>query len=448
MILPGKARLPGRWVETLLAGIILGGIVYSGVHLALYGYLQPPFFYEPSDTFADWFNPAFWARHEGAYDAWKTIYLPLSFVFLRYLGIDRCYPESRALESSAGLAARDCDWVGLVAMAIIFLANIYLTWRTFRKLAPQTALPRTICVAMGAPMLNALERGNLLLITYTCLLLAFGPLLASARLRWVFAGLAVNFKIYLVAAVVPLLLKRRWRWVEGALLTTVIIYLLSYAVFGQGSPMEIFTNVRDFSDSGATQILDVWFTATYQPLYSVLETGTFPMSQIIGSIWVDRLMVLIPLLTRMTQLLIVLAAVAIWYRPEAFSSHRAIALGMLAAILTSEPGGYTIVCFMLFVLMEPWRGFGRKWAIVACYVMAFPFDFPIDTLPESVTDLYFRDSTAMISRQVTLGPFVRPLINMTIAWALSLTTLHELWKEMAQNAHLPARRIRRGEPNV
>ncbi|WP_140420604.1 glycosyltransferase family 87 protein [Novosphingobium sp. B 225] len=448
MSVPGTARLPSRWVEHLLAVIILGGILYSGIHLLRYGFLPPPFFYEPSDTFADWFNPAFWSRREGAYDAWKTVYLPLSFVFLRYLGIDRCYPASRALESSAGLVARDCDWLGLVMMAVIFAANIYLTWRTFRKLAPETALPRTICVAMGAPMLNALERGNLILAGFTCLLLAFGPLLASARLRWVFAGLAINFKIYLVASVIPLLLKRRWRWVEGALLATIVIYLLSYAAFGQGTPMEIFTNVRDFSGIGATQILDVWYTATYQPLYSVLETGTFPMSQIIGSVWVDRLMVLIPLLTRFTQVLIMLAALAIWYRPEAFTSSRAIALGTLAAILTSEPGGYTIVCFMLFVLMEPWRGFGRKWAIVACYVMAFPFDFPIDTLPESVTELYFRDSTALVSRHVTLGPFVRPLINMTIAWALALTTLHDLWKEMAENAHLPSRRFRQAGPKA
>ncbi len=436
---PRPAGLRSHWLEAILAGIVVAGIVYCGVHIWRYGFLPPPFFYEPSDTFADWFNPAFWSRQKGAYDAWGTIYLPVSFVFLRMLGMDRCYPDTRGLDASAGLAARNCDWVGLGALAAIFLLNIFLTWRVFRKFDPATAPMRTICVALGAPMLNGLERGNLILITYTCLLLALGPLLASARLRWVFAGLAINFKIYAIGSVVPLLLKRRWRWVEGALLATVVIYLLSFAIYGEGMPMEIFTNVRDFSSQGAVQILDIWYTATYQPLYSVLESGLFPMSDIIGSVWVDRLMILIPVLMRLSQGLIVLAAFAIWYRPEVFTAHRAITLGTLAAIITSEPGGYAVICFMLFVLMEPWRGFGRKWAIVACYILAFPFDLPIDTLPESARDLYFRDTMTMITQHVTLGPFVRPLIIMSIAWAISLTTLRELWTEMRDNAHLPDR---------
>ncbi len=45
----------------------------------------------------------------------------------------------------------------------------------------------------------------------------------------------------------------------------------------------------------------------------------------------------------------------------------------------------------------------------------------------------------MITQHVTLGPFVRPLIIMTIAWAISLTTMRELWTEMRENAHLPGR---------
>lgn len=439
----GPLGLREHWLEAVLAAIIVGGIAYCGVHVGLYGFLPPPFFYEPSDTFADWFNPAFWSRQEGAFDSWGTIYLPAPFVFLRLLGFDHCYPDTRALDSSAGLDARSCDWLGLVALAIIFMLNIVLTWRVFSRIDRATTPMRTICLALGAPMLNGLERGNLILVTYTFLLLALGPLLASARLRWLFAGLAINFKIYAIGSIVPLLLKRRWRWVEGALLAAVLVYLLSFAIFGEGTPLQILANMRDFSSLGASQILDAWYTATYLPLYSVLETGIFPMSEIIGSVWVDRLMILILALQRLSQGLIFLAALAIWYRPDAFTSHRAVALGTLMAIITSEPGGYAVVLFMLFVLMEPWRGFGRKWAIIACYILAFPFDLAIDTLPESARELYFHDTMTMITQHVTLGPFVRPLIIMSIAWAISLTTLRELWTEMRDNAHLSDRLRRR-----
>jgi hypothetical protein len=439
MSVPTYKRLQGNSYEAIFAGIIVVGLIYCGVHIWFYGYLPPPFFFEPSDTFADWFNSAFWSRQTGAYDAWRTIYLPLSFIFLRLLGIDSCYPDARGLDSSAGLAARDCDWLGLVSLAVIFVANVLLTWKVMRRIDPTTAPMRTICLAMGAPMLNGLERGNLIIIAYTCLLLACGPLLSSARARWFFAGLAVNFKIYLVAAIVPLLLKRRWRWVEGALLATILIYLVSFALYGHGTPIEIYKNVRDFSSQGAGQILDVWYTTTYRPLYSLLENGAFPLSQIIGSAWVERLLIFLPSLLYLTQALIVAAALAIWYRPEAFTTYRAVTLGILAAVVTSEPGGYTQVCFMLFVMMEPWRGFGRKWAIAVCYVLAFPFDIPIDTLPEAARDLYFRDTMTMVSHHVTLGPFVRPLLIMTVAWAIALVTLRELWEALRENRLLPPR---------
>ena len=394
--------------------------------LGAFGYLPPPFFYEPSDTFADWFNPAFWARQKGTYDTWLSVYPPLSFVFLRIFGIDRCYPDTRGLEASAGLAARDCDWVGLVMMGLIFALNIVLTWKTFRKLDPATAPMRTVCVALGMPMLVGLERGNLLLIAYTCTLLALAPVLASARLRWLFAGLAINFTIYRVGGVVALVLKRRWLWVEGALIATALVYLGSLAAFGAGTPFELLRNVTNFSNLSAAQILDAWSGFTYEPLSEVVETGSFPLVELLGSNVVHTLDILLPFLRRFTQGLIALAAFAIWLRPEAYSPYRAVTLGILMGLQTIESGIYSYMFVALFVLMEPWRGAGRIWAIVVTYILAFPFDFPLDWLPESPRDLYFADRVTMVSSQITLGPFIRPLLIMTVAWALCLTTLYEL----------------------
>lgn len=427
-LLPPKLQqVRQHWVEWLLALIIVVGVVYCGIHVWLYGYLPPPFFFEPSDTFADWFNPAFWSRQQGVYDTWRSIYWPFSFVFLRFFGLDYCYPSTRGFESSAGLVARDCDWLGLSAIACIMVLNLVLTWRALRRIDPATAPMRTICLIFGAPMLNALERGNLMILAYTCLLLAFGPLVRSARVRWFFAGIAVNLKIYLIASIIPHLLKRRWRWVEGALLSTILIYLVSIALLGNGTPQQILVNLRDFSSQDSEQILDQWYTTTYRPLLSLLESGVFPLSQIIGSLWVERLLVILPALVILTQVLTCIAAFAIWFRPSAFTVNRTISLGMLIAVITSEPGGYAMSCVLLFVLFEPWRGFGRKWAIVSCYVLAFPFDLPIDRLPDTTGSLYFRDTDTMVSHYVTLGPFIRPLIIISISWALALATINEVW---------------------
>lgn len=425
--LPGPIRSTfGRHpAEGVLASFILLGIVYCTIYALHLGYLPPPFFYVPDDTFADWFNPAFWSRQAGAYDTWRTVYPPLTFVILRWVGIDRCYPISREFEGSAGLVARNCDWLGLAALALLFAAVIWYTWRTFRKIDPATAPMRTICTALGAPMLNGLERGNLILLAYLCLLLALGPLLRSARLRWFFVGMAINLKIYLLAAIVPLLLKRRWLWVEGAMIATVLVYCVSLAIFGQGTPMQIASNLGEFSKIEAVQILDPWSASTYDPLFSVIKTGTFPMSSIIGSVWVDRLLIILPALKLGTLSLIVAAAGVVWISPALYSRNRAVLLGIMAAMVGSEAGNYTLVFLFLFVMMEKWEGVGCKWAIFVCYILAIPADIPIDTLPEAATDIYFKATTVMKVNYVTLGPFVRPLLTMSICWAISFTTLRD-----------------------
>lgn len=424
-LLPVRPVVRFPWTEAALAGLVLVAVLYSAVHLARLGFLPSPFFYEPMDTFADWFNTAFWARQAGAYDTWGAVYPPLSFIILRLTTLDYCYPEVRQFEGSPGYDARSCDWLGMVVMLVIFALNVLLTWKTFRKLDRSTAPMRTIGVAFGMPMLMALERGNLLILAYTFVLLAFGPLIASARLRWLFVALAINLKVYLVGAVAALLLKRRWLWVEAALIATVLTYLLTLAVFGDGTPMQMFENIRVFSENKAAQILDGWSAFTYIPLASVVNLGTFPLSGIIGSRWVEVLDILLPLLRLVTMGLIALAAFAIWLKPGYYAPNRAVLLGIMMALSASESGIYTLVFIFLFVMMEPWRGFARKWAIIMCYVLAMPFDVAIDRLPEMVTYFYFTGAEGIMPREIVLGPFVRPLMIMTVIWAISFTTIAE-----------------------
>lgn len=435
-----------RWVEIALAAIVAGGVAGCVGHLIIYHYLPQPFFYEPSDIFGDWFNTAFWARDKGTYDVWNTVYPPLSFVFLRFVGLDRCYPDRRSYDFSAGLAARDCDWVGILMIWVIFTINLVLIWRTFRKLDSKTALPRTICVGLGLPMLSGVERGNLVLVAFTCLLLAVGPILRSARLRWLFAGLAVNFKVYLIAAIIPLLLKRRWRWVECALISVILVYMFSFAILGRGAPMEIINNIREFSANPSGSILDVWSETTYQALTSLLQGDNFPSELLLGSRIRDFLLFLLPALQHLTQALILAAAAAAWVRPERIPAFRLINLGILLALITSESGGYTPIFFMLFVMMEKWQGVGRCWAIVACYALALPFDYPIYGLPELARDTYLGGETVSIAFFVGVGPFIRPLIIMTIAMALSSTTILEVWKDVRLQGWAGRWRLRRDAP--
>lgn len=415
----------GRWVEYLFGFGVLLLIGRAMWWLYAYGHLPQPFFYEPSDTFMDWFNTAYWAHEGSAYDVWRTIYPPISFVVLRGLGLSHCYAGAE------GLVSRDCDWLGLVALHAIFVINIVLVAITYIKLDRRTALPRAIALSTGMPMLFALERGNVLLLCFTAVLLGFGPLLKSARLRWLFVGIAINFKVYLIAAVATQLLKRRWLWLEGALISTVAVYLVTYGLYGAGTPVEIITNITDFSSGFiAAQVLDIWYSVTYQPLISLLNGVSFPVMPTIGSDLAEIGLAIVPVVTRMGQLAVVLAAVATWLRPSVVPTYRLAFFGIALALISSEAGGYTQIMVFLFVFMERWRGFGRPFAIVCAYILCLPGDIIIGSVPTLVRYSYLAGHEVEVNFGVGLGMFLRPGLLIAIAISISLVTIRDVWRDI------------------
>lgn len=423
---PGEF-LTGWRIEMLFAAAVLALLVHAAWFFDQKGYLPQPFFYEPSDTFMDWFNTAYWSRDPGAYDSWRTIYPPLTFVVIRLLGIDRCYV------SNEGLPSRDCDWVGIVAILAIFLVNVVLCWLTFRKIDRRTALPRTIALSMGMPMLFALERGNILLLTFTCFLLAMGPLLKSARLRWLAAGLAINFKVYLIAAFAVQLLKRRWRWTEGVALATIGVYLVSFVLFGAGSPLEIYRNIANYSTGfTVSQVLDIYYSVTYQPLISLLEGMNFPVMRIIGSDLQEiGLAVIVPLM-RGGQAIIVLALLVSYFRPEVVSPIRLATLGMCLALITSEAGGYTQILVIMLVFMERWKGIARPVALVSAYLLCLPGEYSFGVSSDLWRESWLSDGFVEIQIGIGLGFFLRPGLLIIIGIALSLSTLNDVWRDIRE----------------
>jgi hypothetical protein len=430
-----------RWLEPLLALAVLVALVQALIYTYQFGYLPQPFFYEPSDIWMDWFNTAHWAHEPGAYDAWLTIYPPLSFVFLKFLGIARCY------SGAEGLPARECDWLGLVALHSIYVMNIVLTARAFMKIDRRTALPRSFALTAGLPMLYGLERGNLILICFTCVLLAFGPLVRSARLRWIFLGLAINFKVYLIATVFAQLLRRRWLWFEGALIATAGVYLLSFGLFGGGTPGEIYRNIANFSGGfEAVSVLDIWYAGTYLPLTSLLSGVAFPVSTLIGSEVAEWGSLLLPTITRVVQGTIVIAAVATWLRPEVVPIHRLALFGAAMALITAESGGYTQILLILFVFMERWRGVARPWAIFACYLLCIPADIVIGSVPPFVRESYLTGRQVVVTFGIGLGPFIRPALIMSLPFALSCATIWDVWADIRTQGWRTRRRFWRDAP--
>lgn len=417
------------YLEWLFAVCIAACLIWHAWFLNEFGYLAPPFFYAPSATFMDWFATTIWSYDEGRYDNWQTLYPPLSFSLTRLLSVSTCYTRG-----TNGDEVRDCDWLGYVGIGTFFTINTILTLIALRRIDRTTAWPRWFALSFGLPMIYGFERGNLLLPTFTFLLIAFTPLVRSARLRWLALGMAINMKVYLVSMLFPQLLKRRWRWFEGALVFTVLVYVGSYLHIGNGSPREVVDNLVAVSGPILTSsFLDGWYAMTYAPFMGALQSDFIPIVGIIGSDAVEGLLFLLPLLQRLTQALIALAALAVWLRPEAVPMTLVTLLGLLMALVTQETGGYTGMFLLLFVFMQRWEGIGRPIAIIMCYILAIPGDIIIDRLAPAVDESFLSGGTVSFQYALILGPFIRPLLVQITAVSIAASVISMVRRDFAAN---------------
>lgn len=423
----------GLIIEWLFAGLILLSIARTLWFLLTFKYLPPPYFYEPGDVHGDWFNTAFWARHpDGAFDTWTTLYPPLSFVILRFLGINSCYARVRDFEASPGHAARECDWFGHIAIYGFWILGALLLFFALRRFDARRAIPRTICVALGWPMLNGVERGNLVLIAFPLFLLAVMPLVRSARARWIFAAMAINLKVYLIAPFLAQLIMRRWRWVEGVLIAMAVIYFASFMIFGAGTLSAIAKNLSAWSQNTITNPLDFWPATTYQGLASLLESKdeVFPALLILGSRPIEMIPVVIQIVLRATQAILLLAMAATWLRPEVISRYRIYLLAVMFALVTTEGGGYTPIFWMALVMTEKWQGIGPRFAIICCYIMACSYDIPVSNVATLERYSYIFDQEVIVEMDLTVWPLLRPLLIQLIAIGLACSTLKTVWHDV------------------
>lgn len=415
----------GLAAEWFMAGLVVLMALRGVVYFAINGYLPEPFFYESSDTWMDWFNTAWWAHNKGIYDSWASIYPPISFVILRVLGIGHCYAGP-----AAGPEPRLCDWLGVGAIHAFYVLDVVLVALSFMRIDRRTALPRSLAITLGMPLLYGLDRGNLILLAFACVILAFGPLVHSARVRWVALAVAINLKVYIVTALAAQLLRRRWRWTEGAALVTVAVYLLSYAALGIGTPMELVTNIRDFAKADVVgNILDVWFPATYLPMIKLLTGSDFPVIVLLGSRVMDWGGAILPILMHLGQATIAMGAVAIWLRPQVVPPYRATMLALSMALITSEAGGYTPCLILFFVMMERWEGHLRPIAIVLAYVLCIPGEFVLSTVMTMAQESFLVGHTVLVERGIGLGMFLRPLVVILVPSLLALQTVAMVWRD-------------------
>ena len=100
-----RSLLAPYLIEIALAGLVLAALAWTGWWFLQHGYLPQPFYFRVSESLMDLYSPALWANHSDAYERWRSLYPPLSFVYLKLTSLNACYRARRFL------AGRSCDWL-------------------------------------------------------------------------------------------------------------------------------------------------------------------------------------------------------------------------------------------------------------------------------------------------------------------------------------------------
>lgn len=437
-------RRPLSWGQLIIEyGFVLAicaGLAHMIWFFFTYGYLRQPFYYEPSGTWMDWFSLSYYAHHPGAYDTELTIYPPLSFVIMKVFSISHCYDLTRSEE------VRACDWLGIWALVGFYVLAVILTFWSFFKIDRRTFIPRSFALAFGFPMLYGFERGNLVIIAYSCYLLAFGPLLPWARVRWTLAGMVVNLKVYMIAAVLAPLVRRRWMAVEGMLIAVVLVYLITWRILGEGNPAQVLANLTSYSEGfGAQQVLDLWFSSSLVPMRTLMSSS-LPLEMYLDSNQITAIIIFTNVMTYGAQGLALAAMAAAWLRPEVVPVHRMIFFGAIIALSTKEAGGYTEVLLMMSVFMETWRGVGRKVAMVLCYGLCIPDDFVLGKVPPLVRDSFLSGHYVIAEFGVGVVSLLRPVIMLIVCMILAMVTLRDVYDDVQSNGWRGRWRFRHDQP--
>lgn len=406
-------------LEIALAIAVVGSLCATAWFFDRNGYLPQPFVFDTNDTFMDWFNTAYWANNQGAYSVWRSIYPPLSFVFLDIFSLPDCYLNS-------SFRARDCDWLGRSAIAGFYILNVALLWLTFRRVDRATAPMRTVAMALGLPLLFTLERGNLILVCLPCFILAHGPLLRSRLWRSLATAATINFKPYLVLPVLHQTIRREWRALELAGIATIALYLLTLAMVGAGTPSEIAANTANWVQFQSGQVWsEINYSTSYAPFLD-MRAAQVPLLEFVPSRMIERIELAVPVAIRSTQAIALVALAAAWLQPRGMGGPRVAAILLGTYLVTQSPGGYAQAFLLFLVFLERFERPGPVIAIVAAYLLCLVGDISIASVLKITSTSWLGDRTVQAEFGLAWGHFVRPALIVLIVWALSLDTIRQV----------------------
>lgn len=417
---PQRSRR-GLVVEAAAAGLVVAAVLAALWRLASQGYLPQPFLYDLNYPLMGLYDTAYWANHAEAYGMGRSVYPPLSFVFLRLVSLPRCY----GLTAYSG---RDCDWLAVAVLSGFFVLNAGLVFASFRRMDRATALPRALALSLGLPMAYALECGNLVIVAFTGFVLAYGPLLRAGPLRWIAMALAMNFKPYLLVLIASDLVRRRWARCAGVLTAVISIYLITFALEGAGSPVDLAVNLilygREISHRYWS---DLYFATSYWPLVKLLA-GHWSLLGLATKGEAEAWRWILVGLIRVAQLGTATCLLLTAIRPRAAQARRlaALILAMMLTTLATGQSGYVQIFLFFLILLEPRGGAAGSVVLAAVYLLSIPADVILRPMIGASAWSFLGGRQAVADFGLSVGQILRPAFLLVIQFGLIMLNARDL----------------------
>jgi hypothetical protein len=251
-------------------------------------------------------------------------------------------------------------------------------------------------------------------------------------------GMSVNFKPYLVVAILGKVFRRKWRWAEGAAIATVLVYIVSYTIFGRGTPFEILYNELIFS--GTPDQLSVnymSYSTTYNAMLDFVKS-LLPLMHFLGSKPLETVEYIIPIFIKVGIVgTLICYAGAIW-RPAALSSHRIAAISVLLFFVSNKTAGEYAEVFLFFLIFfEKWEGVFRIIVLICAYMLCVPWDMTLVRIIHMSSDSYLSGKAVSYDFGVTLGAVVRPGLLLIMEYALLAVSLMDICRARSPKRGIP-----------
>ena len=383
--------------------VVFCSLIYIVVSVEVNGYLPTPFFYDKLDTLMDFFNVQYWVYDKGRYTEWKSIYTPFSFWLVSF------FPYSD--NGYEPLILRQEGIFYLIGLYVI--ATVLILYFQLKTIMYSNKILLIMLLTM--PFLFTLERGNLLFITLLFLLISS----LNYKKLWIFSifmAMAISLKIYLIALLFIPLLNLHFSRIILTLLLALFINFISANILGESNWWLFISNILEFS-SDPRHYEWSYFTYSYQNILLAF-TELNPKYESIR-FWSNFLTLLATFLFFLSVSIKYLLS-SPFFREENRNTLFLLLI-MLIMIVVKNAGGY------VFILLFPFLSsviFNRI-SLYILLLLLLPIEIPFMTLDSITMESLISGQQVEISRDVTSGMILRPLLFLILYYMISINFLRK-----------------------